>query len=66
MKYSVEIIETLSRVVSVEAVNQDEAINAVVKLYKNGEVVLSADDFVDVDFKAFEGHSDKNEKTVIT
>ena len=63
MKYSIEIIETLSRVVTVDTTDLDEAISMVVQLHRNGEVVLSADDFVDVDFRAVEDeeHSDEKE-----
>ena len=51
MKYSIEIIEMLSKAIAVEATDPDEAYSTVVQSYKNGDVVLGADDFVDVDFK---------------
>ena len=51
MKHSVEIVETLSKRITVEATCPDEALDMVRQSHRNGDVVLSADDFVDVDFK---------------
>lgn len=45
MKYNVKIIETLSRVVEVEAQNPDEAWDKVEAQWKRSEIVLDADDF---------------------
>ena len=47
MKYLVEIKETLSKQLKVEADTADEAIRQVKKLYHDSEIVLTADDFVD-------------------
>ena len=47
MQYLVEIKETLSKQLNVEADTSDEAIRQVKKLYHNSEIVLTADDFVD-------------------
>ena len=47
MKYLVEIKETLSKQLKVEADTADEAIRQIRKLYHNSEIVLTADDFVD-------------------
>ena len=44
MKYQVKIIETLSRIVEVEASNQDEAWDKVEAHYKHGEIVLDNTD----------------------
>lgn len=52
MKYKVEITETLQKTVEVEANNKEEALNKVMKIYKNSEVILNDNDFVDVDFKS--------------
>ena len=46
-KYTIEIIETLIRLVSIEAEDEFEAERIVREKYKNGEIVLDADDFVD-------------------
>ncbi|MBQ8969186.1 MAG: DpnD/PcfM family protein [Bacteroidaceae bacterium] len=45
MKYQVKIIETLSRIVEVEASNPDEAWDKVEAQYKKGEIVLDDTDF---------------------
>ena len=51
--YSVEIVETLSKVINVEAASQDEAIEIVKQLYRNQEVVLDASDFIDGDVRLY-------------
>lgn len=43
-KYQIEIVETLNRIVEVEADSSEEAIGQVEAEYENGEHVLSADD----------------------
>ena len=45
MKYNVKVIETLSRIVEVEAQNQDEAWEKVKSQYDKGDIVLGSDDF---------------------
>ena len=50
MKYSVEVKETLFRLVEVEAESMNEAKEITEKLYKNEEIVLTADDFKGVNF----------------
>lgn len=49
-KYKVEVVETLVRVVEVEAAGEDEALAKVHDAYKHEEIVLDADDFLDVEF----------------
>ena len=46
-KYTIEITETLTRIVSIEAETEYEAERIVREKYKNCEIVLDADDFVD-------------------
>ena len=53
-KYTVEITETLTRWVSIEAENADEAEHIAREKYKNGEIVLDADDFQDYDTSIYE------------
>lgn len=48
--FAIEITESLSREVVVDARNYDEAHDIVTTLYKNGEIILSADDFLSVEF----------------
>lgn len=45
MKYKVKVIETLSRVVEVEAESSSEAWDKVEEQWKRSEIVLDADDF---------------------
>lgn len=49
MKYIVTITETLSRDIEIYADDRHDAIEKASELYSNAEVVLDADDFVDVD-----------------
>ena len=50
-KYKVEITETLQKTVEVEADNKEDAMHKVMKMYKNSEVILDDNNFVDLDFK---------------
>ena len=50
-KFKVEITETLQKTVEVEADNKEEAVHKVMKMYKNEEVILNDNDFIDVDFR---------------
>ena len=50
-KYKVEITETLQKIVEVEADNEKDAMHKAMKMYKNSEVILDDNDFVDLDFK---------------
>lgn len=45
MKYNVEIVETLRKVVEVSANSEEEAIRKVEEMYFNEDIVLGADDF---------------------
>lgn len=56
-KYSIEILEVLSRIVEVEAANEDDAIERVRQMYRKCEIVLD-----DSDYKATE-ISVKDEKS---
>lgn len=47
MKYKVEITETLQRTVEVEAKDEGKAYQIVKDMYRNEEIVLSADDYID-------------------
>lgn len=50
-EYNVEIVETLIRIVTVEATSEEEAIEKIMYDYNNAELVLDADDFFDVEFE---------------
>lgn len=45
MKYTVVIVETLSRKVKVDAADAQEAKQIIAEQYNNEQIVLSADDF---------------------
>jgi hypothetical protein len=49
-KYTIEIKETLSRIMEVEAPSKEEAFEKLKTLYDAEEIVLDANDFVDVDY----------------
>ena len=49
-EFKIEIIETLIRIVTIEAVTEGEAMSNLKLDYNNAEVVLDADDFFDVEF----------------
>ena len=50
-EYEVEIEEILQRKVKVEAENRDEAVRKVIKMYRSEEIILGAEDCIDVEFK---------------
>lgn len=50
MKFKVNVEELLSRVVEVDADNEEEAENLVEEMYKNQEIILDADDLVSTEF----------------
>lgn len=49
-KYLVEITETSQRQITVTAKTRDEAEQKVRQNYRDGEIVLSEQDYVDTDF----------------
>jgi len=53
-KYTIEITETLTCIVSIEAETEYEAERIVREKYKNCEIVLDADDFVGYETHIFE------------
>lgn len=50
-KYEVEIIETFSRIVEVEAANMTEAARVTRTMWLNSEIILNVDDFEKVGFR---------------
>jgi hypothetical protein len=53
-KFKVEVIETLSKLVDVEANDIDEAIDKVRNMYHDSDIVLSYDDFIRVEIEGYE------------
>ena len=50
MKYKVNVEELLSRIVEVEAENEEETEEKVREMYMNEEIVLDASDFRSVEY----------------
>lgn len=48
--FKIEIRETLSTIVDIEAENLEDALTQIRKKYSEEEIVLDASDFIDVDF----------------
>ena len=46
-KYQVEINETLSRIIEVEAENENDAVSKIKDLYRKEEIVLDSNDYLD-------------------
>ena len=44
-KYSIEVMEVLSRIVDVEAVDENDAIERVRQMYRNCQIVLDDSDY---------------------
>ena len=53
LKYKVEVKETLSRIVEVDADSENDAVEKVSALYEREEIVLGADDYVDTDINIY-------------
>lgn len=58
MKYYVSVTETLNKVVSVDAENENEAIRKVKSAHRDYDLVLSSDDYVD-DSASFQMEDDQ-------
>lgn len=61
MKYQVKIIETLSRIVEVDAQSNDEAWDKVEKMYKKSQIVLDDTDFDGYEIYGLGEVKDENE-----
>ena len=53
MKIKIEITETLQRIIELEASSPDDALDIIIKKYKNSEIILDADDYIDTKFNVF-------------
>lgn len=51
--FQIEIVETLSNIVEIRAKNEQEALLKAQDMYRNEEVVLYPDDFIDTKFNIF-------------
>ena len=52
--FQIEVVETLSNIVEVNAENEQEALLKAQDMYRNEEVILYPDDFIDTKFNIFE------------
>ncbi len=60
MKFTFEIKETLSRLVTIEAATECEAYRQAKELYRREEIVLGADDCISTDIELFsDGDGDR-------
>ena len=48
-KYRIEVTEVLSRIVEIEADNEDDAVEMVRQMYRNCDLVLDASDYVETE-----------------
>jgi flagellar biosynthesis regulator FlbT len=55
MIYNVEITETLQRIVKVSASDEREAVKLVRKQYRNEDIVLDSNDYIDTEFDIYTG-----------
>ena len=53
-KFNVEITETLQKIITVEAENEQEALWKVEDMWKNGECILDSENFMGADFHIFD------------
>ena len=53
--YKIEIQETLSKVIEIEAPSAQEAIDKAREMYRAEEIVLDGDDWVGTEIEEFEG-----------
>lgn len=51
--YQIEIVETLSNIVAVVAENEQDALLKAQETYRNEEIILYPDDFIDTKFNTF-------------
>lgn len=49
--FNIEITEIIQKTIEIEADNEQAALHSTMKKYKNAEVILTDEDFIDVDFK---------------
>ncbi len=49
-KYSIEVLEVLSRIVEVEASDEEDAIEQVRQMYRKCDIVLDDSDYIETEF----------------
>jgi len=53
MLIEIEVEEILSKIITVEADSEEEALQIVNEQYQNEEIVLSSDNYIDTNFKIY-------------
>ena len=53
-KFQIEIVETLSNIVEVNAEDEQDALMKAQEMYRKEQVVLYPDDFIDTKFNIFQ------------
>ena len=48
-KYRIKVTEVLSRIVEIDAENEDEAVEMVRQMYRNCEIILDASDYIETE-----------------
>lgn len=51
--FQIEIVETISNIVEVVAENEQDALLKVQEMYRNEEVILDSEDYIDTKFNIF-------------
>lgn len=59
-KFKVEITETLQKQIDIEAETMNDAIKIARLKYRNSEIVLSAEDYIDTEIRVIPSYRDKN------
>jgi len=62
VKFTVEITETLQRQIEIEADNSVDAAIIAKQKYRNGEIVLTSEDYVDTEIRAIQKTRNRNYK----
>ncbi len=57
-KFKIEITETLSKIIEVEADDIEEALERVETMYKEEKIILDSSDFIDKEIKLFNDEND--------
>lgn len=55
MSYVIEIVESVSKLIEIEAENEEEALEIAQRKYSNEEIELTDDDELEVTFNVYDG-----------
>ena len=54
-KYEVETTETLQRIVTIHANDEDDALRKVKEMYRAEEIILDSHDYIDTEISLYQG-----------